>query len=315
MKLSGKRLSKISLGLSQLNNSLYKGKNFIYSKSDIKNIIDFAIDKNITCFDTASNYGDTEKILGSFPSNKKNKIIISTKSGFIKNKQRNFSQKYLLSQIHNSLKALKTDSIDVFFLNKPSKIDIERNNLIIFFEKIKKEGLVNSAGIVIGEKAPEDKYLISNTFECYSFLYNLINIDLEDAIKLTKKYKKINFCRSPLNSGLLTDTFGNNFNVPKSDFRYSYFHGKNFKRKIKKIKNIKFFLSIKNEKLMEASTEFVKKNRDLDSTIFGPKSIQQIDNLVKIYNRRSYYTNQKYTWLKKKIKILSKSFKTNDQKK
>ena len=113
----------------------------------------------------------------------------------------------------------------------------------------------------------------------------------------------------------MTDTFGNNFNVPKSDFRYSYFHGKNFKRKIKKIKNIKFFLSIKNEKLMEASTEFVKKNRDLDSTIFGPKSIQQIDNLVKIYNRRSYYTNQKYTWLKKKIKILSKSFKTNDQKK
>ena len=153
MNLNGKMLSKISLGLSQLNNSLYKKKNFIYSKSDIKNIIDFAIDKKITCFDTASNYGDTEKILGSLPSNKKNKIIISTKSGFIKKNQRNFSQNYLLSQIHNSLKALKTDSIDIFFLNKPTKIDIENNNLIIFIDKIKKEGLINSAGIIIGEKA------------------------------------------------------------------------------------------------------------------------------------------------------------------
>jgi L-glyceraldehyde 3-phosphate reductase len=315
MKLSGKRLSKISLGLSQLNNSLYKEKNFIYSKSDIKNIIDFAIDKNITCFDTASNYGDTEKILGSFPSNKKNKIIISTKSGFVKNNQRNFSQKYLLSQIHNSLKALKTDSIDVFFLNKPSKIDIEENNLIFFFEKIKKEGLVNSAGIVISEKALEDKYLISNTFECYSFLYNLINTDLEDAIKLTKKYKKTNFCRSPLNSGLLTNTFGDNFSVPKSDFRYSYFNGKNFETKIKKIEKIKFFLSIKNDELMEASTEFVKKNKNIDSVIFGSKSIEQVDNLLKIYKRRSYYTNQKYTSLKKRVKTISKIFKTIDQKK
>jgi len=315
MNLNGKRLSKISLGLSQLNNSLYKEKNFTYSKSDIKNIIDFAIDKNITCFDTASNYGDTEKILGLLPSNKKNKIIISTKAGFVKNNQRNFSQKYLLSQIHNSLKALKVDSIDIFFLNKPSKIDIEHNNLILFFEKIKKEGIVNSAGIILGEKTLEKKYLISNTFECYSFLYNLINTDLEDVIKLTKKYKKINFSRSPLNSGLLTNTFGNNFNVPKSDFRYPYFHGKNFNKKIKKIEKIKFFLSIKNEELMEASTEFVKKNINLDSTFFGPKSIQHIDNLFRIYKSRSYYSSQKYSLLKKKIKTLSKSLKTNDQKK
>ena len=66
---------------------------------------------------------------------------------------------------------------------------------------------------------------------------------------------------------------------------------------------------------MEASTEFVKKNKNIDSTIFGPKSIEQVDNLLKIYKRRSYYTNQKYTSLKKRVKTISKIFKTIDQKK
>ena len=58
-----------------------------------------------------------------------------------------------------------------------------------------------------------------------------------------------------------------------------------------------------------------KKNKNIDSTIFGPKSIEQVDNLLKIYKRRSYYTNQKYTSLKKRVKTISKIFKTIDQKK
>ena len=61
MKLDGPKLSKIGVGLSQLNNQLYGYKK--YSNKHINNLINYAIDKGINVFDTAHNYGDTEKIL------------------------------------------------------------------------------------------------------------------------------------------------------------------------------------------------------------------------------------------------------------
>ena len=52
-------MSQIGLGLSQLNNNLYLNKKFTIKYID--KLINYAIEKGIKYFDTASNYGDTEK--------------------------------------------------------------------------------------------------------------------------------------------------------------------------------------------------------------------------------------------------------------
>ena len=105
MDIFEKKISKISLGLSQLNNSLYTKKKF--SDNYIQNFIEYSIDKGINCFDTANNYGETEKILGKLRNSEKQKIIISSKAGFIDKKLRNFDQLYLEKEIGKSLKNLK----------------------------------------------------------------------------------------------------------------------------------------------------------------------------------------------------------------
>ena len=67
MKSCNKGSSKIGFGLSQLNNNLYLKRKF--SHNEITNLIYFAIEKGIKYFDTANNYGETEKILGRLDSN------------------------------------------------------------------------------------------------------------------------------------------------------------------------------------------------------------------------------------------------------
>ena len=60
MKIKNKKkeMSQIGLGLSQLNNNLYLNKKFTIKYID--KLINYAIEKGIKYFDTASNYGDTE---------------------------------------------------------------------------------------------------------------------------------------------------------------------------------------------------------------------------------------------------------------
>ena len=232
MNFFGKKISKVGIGLSQLNNSLYKYKK--YSQKEILKFIEYAISKNIRYFDTANNYGDTEKIIGKLDNIKKDKIIISTKAGYVQNNKRNFNNNYLEKQIIKSLKRMKIERVDIFFLNKPTLFEIEKYDLLSFCDKMKKKGLIKYAGIIVGHSKLPNYIYKSSEVKCFSFLYNLVNVKFNLDLKKTKNYKKINFIRSPFNSGLLTEKFNLNLTYDKKDYRNKIFSGNNFYFKKKK---------------------------------------------------------------------------------
>tara|TARA_B100000686_G_C16666301_1_gene903779 strand:- start:62 stop:937 length:876 start_codon:yes stop_codon:yes gene_type:complete len=291
MHFNGIKLSKIAIGLSQFNNNLYKKKKIIKSKNSIKKVIDYAIDNGINLFDTADNYGDTEKILGELSSSKKQKIIISTKAGFVKTGKRNFSQKYLNSQIMKSLKSLKLDCIDLFFINKPSSRDIEQNDLLEFVLKFKKRGLVKKFGLVIGNDYKIKKHLNSDAFDAFTFVYNLIDNKSYNLIKYAKKNQKTAIGRSPFNSGLLTNNFREDIIFDEKDFRHKYFSGKNFEIKKKRVQYEKEKFCIPDNKMLHAALSFVNKNNYLDTTFFGPSNKAQLEELVKLAKKKNFFKN------------------------
>ena len=292
MFLSGKSLSRISLGLSQLNNNLYNKKKFI---------------------DTSSMYGDTEKILGKLSKQKKNKIIVSTKAGFTGGKKRNFKQKFLKNEIIKTLKRIKKDSIDIFFLNKPTLEEIKKNHLIDFMHKMIKTGLINYGGIIVGnERLP--KYIYnSKHLKCFSFLYNLINVQNKDDIIYSKKQKKINFIRSPFNSGLLTNNFKNNLKFSNQDFRYQYFSGYNYKLKLRKIMYIKNKFKFQNSILGDMAYKFVLSNESVDSCFFGCSKKSQIKQLINLKSK-SFFSTKKLKYIEKEIEKINLKLITHDQK-
>ena len=91
------------------------------------------------------------------------------------------------------------------------------------------------------------QFIRNEDIQYFSFLYNLLNIEDEKYIKLSKKYKKTVITRSPLNSGLLTNHFSKDLIFLKSDFRFEYFSGKNFEIKKKKIIELQKKFKIKKK--------------------------------------------------------------------
>ena len=311
MDIFGKKISKISLGLSQLNNSLYTKKKF--SDNYIQSFIEYSIDKGINCFDTANNYGETENILGKLKNSEKQKIIISSKAGFIDRKLRNFDQLYLEKEIGKSLKKLKTDSIDIFYLNKPNKTEIKKNHLVEFCQKMIEKGLIKTAGIIVGSESLQDYVYKDKSIKCFSFLYNLINNDFENDMKNSKKFGKFNFVRSPFNSGLLTNKFYENKNFPRGDHRFSFFSGENFKKKIDKVIYLKKIFKIPNNQVGNFSFNFLMCNQNVDSCYFGASKKNQVDELIKLSKKQEFFDEVKMLEIKKIIDFLSKKFKTTDQ--
>ena len=311
MDLLGSNLNKFCLGLSQFNNSLYKKKKFL--EKDILKFIEYAIRKNIHIFDTANNYGNTEVVLGKLSKEEKNKIIVSTKAGYISDGNRNFTNKYLEIQIKNSLKRLKREKIDIFFLNKPSLEEIKKNNLLEFMNKMKKKGLISLGGIIVGnEKLPKYVYK-DRSIDCFSFLYNIINIDHEKDIILSKKYNKINFVRSPFNNGLLTNNFKNSISFSKDDYRYEFFSGENFNLKIDKIIYLKKKFMIKDNQLGDFAFNFINYNKHVDFCYFGATKKIQTKHLLNLYDNTRIIDKKKYLNIKNEIRYISKIIKTNDE--
>jgi myo-inositol catabolism protein IolS len=312
VEINGKKISKIAIGLSQFNNTLYTKPKVKFSKKEISKIILKAIDKKINFFDTADNYGQTEKIIGSLKNSVKDKMIISTKAGFIKNCLRNFNSKYLENKIEESLKRLKVNYLDIFFLNKPNSSELKNNNLLNFFYKIKKRGLVSKCGIIVGNDNIENAYIKEPLIECYSFLFNLMNVDMESTFILAKKYNKINFLRSPFNSGLLTNNFNFNINYPVDDYRYSYFKGTNFIKKKIKINLLLNYLKIKNSSLSHAAFSFVYRNIYIDSIFFGLHNTGHLEEL-NLYSKNLFSFDRSMKLIKNKIKKLDKLYPTINQ--
>ena len=157
-------------------------------KSDAIRMLNLAYENGITKFDTAPLYGKgySEKIVGDFIKNKRNKVEITTKVGLglntkntlpvflalplysikrkIKNskrvstpsistpellQQRIIDKNNILQSVEQSLKNLSTDYIDNLFLHEALPCFITDEGWA-YLLKLKKEGIVHNLGVAAG---------------------------------------------------------------------------------------------------------------------------------------------------------------------
>ena len=118
-------------------------------------VIKAALDSGINFFDTGRSYarGNNEIMLGKVFKGIRDRIIIQSKIPL--REQDRFDSadgvnemiKSMESSVHESLKALKTDYIDVMLLHGMSKPEITYHEEVMkFMEKIRKEGKVKAIG-------------------------------------------------------------------------------------------------------------------------------------------------------------------------
>ncbi len=303
------------------------------SEDDAHSQINHSIENGINFIDTAEMYptcpirsettGRTEEIIGSWNlinKNKRKDIILATKivgNGFKNIREGGpINKKTIELAIHNSLKRLKTDYIDLYQLHwpnrgsyhfrtywdyKPKSCDMIKteNEFFEILETLysfKQKGIIREVGLSNETCWGTMKYLeIMKNFKDfsivsvqneYSLMCRLFDLDFNE-LAINENIKLLAY--SPLARGLLTGKYLNN-SIPK-DSRLSR------DDKIKIIKNdksdeaVKAYINCAKKYEIDPihmSLAFCNERPFMGSVIFGATSIEQLKRIVKgIYMKLS----------------------------
>lgn len=188
-----------------------------------RDIVKFAFDQGITCFDLANNYGPPEgsaeerfgRLLGECLGTHRDEIVIATKAG-----HRMWtgpygewgSRKSLMASIDQSLKRMKLDYVDIFYSHRPDP-ETPLEETMQALVDIVHQGKALYVGI---SKYPPEMaaraydYLREQHVPClvYQGRYNMLNREPEETILQQAAEAGAGFVAfSPLAQGLLTDRY------------------------------------------------------------------------------------------------------------
>jgi len=199
-----KELSRMTLGTVQL------GLNYGIANSEGKPntekayaILDKAIDTGVNCLDTASGYGDSEKVIGSWMKNREfNRgsvsIVTKFKLGDIDTDDVEYE---LIGSVERSLVNLGTDYVDYLLMHDASEYEKYGKEIDGAIKKLMKQGCIKSAG-ASGYDYDGIKNIINNDmYTAFQIPVNMIDQRLTDKEIEGLKSKTV-FARSVYLQGL-----------------------------------------------------------------------------------------------------------------
>ena len=181
-----------------------------------------AIDEGINFFDTAEIYagGRSEKVLGKAVSGRRQDIVIGTKAS-----SKHLSRQKLIRACEASLRRLRTDYIDLYYIHGPNP-QIPISETLKTLEKLKAEGKIRAIGVSNFRRKDLQELLTCGQIEVNQLPYSLLWRAIE--------YEILSFCRenevgvtcySPLAKSLLTGKFSSPEEVPEERACTRHFSG------------------------------------------------------------------------------------------
>jgi myo-inositol catabolism protein IolS len=132
------KVSSITFGCWEMGGTMWE---FTDDENNI-NAVRQALDLGINSFDTAEVYGDghSEEILGKALGSDRKNVIVATKVA-----PKNLRPKDIRKSAINSLKRLKTDYIDLYYIHWPNA-DLSMEDAMGEMVRLKDEGLIRAIG-------------------------------------------------------------------------------------------------------------------------------------------------------------------------
>lgn len=174
-------------------------------------IIDAAVSSGINYFDTADLYnkGKNEELVGELLKKHRSSIVIATKVGNQWSPDSdevkwNASKPYITEQVHQSLKRLQTDYIDLYQLHGGMITD-NTEETIEAFESLKKEGLIRAYGISSIRPNVIRRFLKNSDIVSIMMQYSLLDRRPEEYLAEIHAAGRSVVTRGSLAKGLLTN--------------------------------------------------------------------------------------------------------------
>jgi aryl-alcohol dehydrogenase-like predicted oxidoreductase len=218
---SGLRVSTIGLGCNNFGGRL--------DLEGTRKVIHKAFDLGITLFDTADTYGErggSETLMGQVLGDDRKRIVLATKFGMPMDDvgvKAGGSRRYIMNEVEDSLRRLKTDWIDLYQLHRPDpRTPIEETlralDDLITQGKVRYVGCSNLKAWQVVEATWTARSLSINGFVSCQDEYSLLVRDgvERELMEAIDAYGLGLLPYFPLASGLLTGKYRRNAPMPEN---------------------------------------------------------------------------------------------------
>lgn len=172
------------------------------SMEEAVRILRKAYDNGINYFDTAHIYSDSEEKLGNALHDVRENIIISTKA--MTTTVEGFWQ-----QLHESLRRLRTDYIDIYQLHNPAFCPKPGDGTGLYEAMLeaKEKGLIRHIGITNHRLSVAEEAVRSGLYETLQFPFSYLASEKEEALVRLCEAHDVGFiCMKALAGGLITNS-------------------------------------------------------------------------------------------------------------
>ena len=286
---SGLLLPRISLGL-------WHNFGDVNTMANSRDMLHYAFDHGITCFDLANNYGPSygsaEETFGQIMAKSfrpyRDEMVITTKAGYDMwpGPYGNWgSRKYLFASLNQSLRRMNLEYVDIFYSHRFDPLTPLEETLQALVD-IVRQGKSLYVGI---SRWPYEAatvaydYLNRHDVPCliYQGRYNMLDREVEkQGILQQAADNGVGFTAfSPLEQGILTNRYLNG--VPQDSRAASGLHlttDKITPRLIDKVKQLNAIAERRGQTLAEMSLAWLLKDNRVTSVIVGSSSVGQLSD-------------------------------------
>ncbi len=262
-------------------------------------VIDRARAVGINLFETADVYGDgkMETRLGKRLADD-GKSYVVTKIGTDTNSKpsrKRFDVEYLKQAFDKSQERLKREVLDVVLLHNPSVKALETGAATAWLQEQKDAGKLRAWGISAGDpetaratlKLEPAPYVLQMAYNVF------LTRDLESIAQDLKEREIAVLARSVLAHGLLAGQWPTDKVFPPEDHRSERWSGDQMRRRIHQLRALRVMNHGANVLSMRAgAVAYVLTNEHVTSAILGPRSVVQLDQLIREVPKQPPYLDE-----------------------
>ena len=250
--------------------------------ADVQNTVSAALDAGINLIDTAPIYGNSEEALGRALMGRRQDVVLCTKCGLIKNgswTDHDLRPQTITRQLENSLKNLKTETIDIYFIHYLDP-QIAWQSALETLTHLQAQGKIRYIGVC---NVPPDiltQMAQTGVVACVQEELSLLHpAKGQAALKVCEPYNLGFMAYGSLCGGILSGKYQREPNLRRADARnyfYKCYRGADFERAEQTVARVQEWAAQKGVAPAQAALAWVLNQSGVTCALTGARSMAQI---------------------------------------
>ncbi|MCG8397987.1 aldo/keto reductase [Bacillus atrophaeus] len=250
-----------------------------------RDLVRTALDGGVNFIDTAFIYGlgRSEELIGEIVSERggRDKLVIASKGAHKEvngDNELDNSREFLRGEVEKSLKRLKTDYIDLYYVHFPDD-KTPMAEVAGTLKELKDEGKIKAIGASNLDFKQLQEFNADGYLEVFQSEYSLIHRDAEKDLLPYYEEQGISFIPYfPLASGLLTGKFTKDSTFDDIRKDNPQFQGETFIKNLEKVDKLKAIAEDKQAETAHLALAWLLTRPAIDAIIPGAKRPDQLKN-------------------------------------